>query len=96
MLHVVRKCFDLLRPGGEPSGPLSQTPQELEPSDGKRKEAAMVGQSEFNLGESQSLSASASQHKCVCNRKQITGVVLQALPGITLVCEMSQEGKTFL
>ena len=85
MLHVVGERFDLLRPGSERSGSLLQTPHELEPSDGKWIEAALVGHFAFNFGESQGLSVPVGQSKHVCNRKQITGVVLQALAGVALV-----------
>ena len=96
MLHVISERFDLLRPGSERSGSLLQTPHELKPSDGKRIEAAPVGHLAFNLGESQGLSRPAGQSKLSCNRKQITGALFRKVPpGVALVREMRQEGKTF-
>ena len=94
MLHVISERFDLLRPGSERSGSLLQTPHEPEPSDGKWIEAALVGRLAFDLGESQGLSRPAGQSKHLCNRKQITRVLPQGPPGVALVREMCQEGKT--
>ena len=78
MLHVVSERFDLLRVGRERSGVLWQTPDELEPSDGKPIEPGLAGQLAFNTGESQGLSGSVGQANHLRNRKQITGVLPQA------------------
>ena len=57
-------------------------------------EAALVGHLAFDLGESQGLSRPAGRSKRVGNRKQKTHVGPQAHPGVALVREMRQEGKT--
>ena len=68
MLHVVGKCFDLLRAGGKRGGSLLQTPRELEPPDGKSIETGIVDSLAFDFVESHGLSRPADPSNRPCNQ----------------------------
>ena len=96
MLHVIGERFDLLRAGSERSGWLLQTPNELEPSDGKRiEERRWLASLAFDLVESQAFRGRLADPSMLRDRKQTRAVRPQGAPGVALIRKMCQEGKTF-